>query len=123
MERTDEPEWTLTNRYVLYLVNAILGEIGPGFRAVSLSLLSPKKVKLWFLLEQDRPEVRASIDDIACEFEALASVDEFCVEDIEVTVDARPAHQLTSYFSALGDARRIFLRREPESVPTRLPGR
>ena len=115
VEKAGESEWVVMNRYLLYLVSAMLGEVGPGFRAVSLSLVTSKRVKLWFLLEEDRPEDRESIEDIAFEFDALASHDGACIEEVNVKVDARPVHQLKSYFSALPDARRAYLRREPEA--------
>jgi len=80
------------NMQVLNLVQAMLGAVSANFRRVTLELIPPREVRLYFVLERDDPDDREEVDDIAFEFEALQihGVDLYK----KVIVDTRPIWEL-----------------------------
>jgi hypothetical protein len=83
---------TEENLQVLNLVQAMVGAITPNFRRVTLELTSHKTVCLRFVLEQDDPDDREEVDDIAFEFEALQT--QGIELEVKVIVDTRPIHEI-----------------------------
>lgn len=67
---SNEISLEVMNRQVLSLMQALLGAISPNFRMVMLEY-NNEVWRLLFILEQDKPDDRAEIDDISTEFEAL----------------------------------------------------
>ena len=78
------------NMCVLTLIQAMIGAISSNIRRVSLKLVSPRHIELYFLLHDESLQDREEIDDIAFEFEALQ---ERSVQiDLHITIDSRPIH-------------------------------
>ena len=62
-------QFDVENRYVLDLVQALVGAITPNMREVGIRSSDP--LILYFLLERESDEDREEIDDIVFEFRAL----------------------------------------------------
>lgn len=80
------------NTQVLNLIQAMIGAVSPNLRRVTLEVLKPLDIRIWFLLEQDLADDREEIDDIGFEFEALQ--ESGIKLDIEIIVDNRPISHL-----------------------------
>lgn len=101
-------ELTFENTQVLYLVQAMIGDISPNIRAVSLECVA-RAVRLHFLLAQEQATDRESIDDIVFEFEALQE------RGIEVNLSVVVSSRQEA--SAELPGRRVFGRREVHPAP------
>jgi hypothetical protein len=93
--------------YVLALVHALLGEVGPNLRAVFLRSTAPGLATLWFFLEKEHEEDREGLDDVVDAFRER--VGEPVEVDTVVQVDARPGDEVEWPV-----ARPVFARREWE---------
>lgn len=80
------------NGYVLCLVQAMIGAVSPNLRRAALEVLGPRSVRLCFVLENESPEDREEIEDIAFEFMALQSHEIDMV--VDVMVDPRSLDQI-----------------------------
>ncbi len=66
MEKPHEIE----NKYILELIQAMIGGISNNFRAIWIITVK-EKLDVYFLLEKDNAEDRGEIEDFIFEFEAL----------------------------------------------------
>ncbi len=93
------------NAFVLALIQALLGAISQNFRRISIEVLSPKSVKLHFLLEEHDPADEEEIEDIEVEF--LALQDTLIDTERVVRVDRRPLHEINQM-----PGRGVYVRKE-----------
>jgi hypothetical protein len=92
------------NGHVLRLVQALVGAVTPGLRAVSLEL-TESGVRLHFLLERESAADREEISDIALEFEALQ--ERGLVVEVVTVVSMEPS-------AVALPGRRVYGRKDPE---------
>lgn len=76
------------NRMAVMLMQALWGAISPNFRMVALCLSGPIW-KIWFVLENDDPDDREEIEDVAADFDALQD-NGSATFNVEITVTDEP---------------------------------